>query len=66
MAMTSFVVDDYTSKAIAELKKSFGVKTNAGVIRKAIMLASIAAEHAKEDNTIIIAGRDAVKVNLAT
>ena len=66
MAMTSFIVDDYTSKTITDLKKSFGVKTNAGVIRKAIMLASIAAEHADENHNVIIAGKDAVKVNIAT
>jgi hypothetical protein len=66
MAMTSFVVDNYTAKAIADLKKSFGVKTNAGVIRKALMLATIAAEQAKDDHTVIIAGKDAVKVNIAT
>ncbi len=69
MAQTSFELDEGTAKAIEDLKKEFGVKTSAGVIRKAIALARIAVEEKnKADNTITLAssepGRHPVKVSL--
>ena len=69
MAMTSFEVDDRTAALIAQLRETFGVKTNAAVIRKALALANVASQHANSDNTITIApsddGKPAVKVSLA-
>lgn len=68
MATTSFEVDERTADALAALQKTFGVKTNAAVIRKALALAAVAAQHAGPDNTITIASNDGkppVKVSLA-
>jgi hypothetical protein len=68
MAATSFEVDERTAALIAQLRETFGVKTNAAVIRKALALANVASEHADADHTITIApsdGRPAVKVSLA-
>jgi hypothetical protein len=70
MAVTSFEVDERTAVLLAELQKTFGVKTNAAVIRKALALANVASQHANTDNTITIAPSDdgskpAVKVSLA-
>lgn len=69
MAMTSFDVDERTAELISQLRETFGVKTNAAVIRKALALANVASQHANSDNTITIAasdnGKSAVKVSLA-
>jgi hypothetical protein len=69
MAVTSFEVDERTADLIARLQKTFGVKTNAAVIRKALALANVASQHANSDNTITIAptedGKPAIKVSLA-
>jgi hypothetical protein len=68
MAVTSFEVDDRTLALIARLRETFGVKTNAAVIRKALALANVASQHADSDHTITIApadGKPAVKVSLA-
>jgi hypothetical protein len=68
MAVTSFDVDERTAAFLAELQKTFGVKTNAAVIRKALALASVASQHADADHTITIApggGKPVVKVCLA-
>ncbi len=54
MAQTTFEVDKATLEAIAELKSSFGVKTNAQVIRKALALARVAAQNADSNNTLTI------------
>ena len=52
------------------MQKTFGVRTNAAVIRKALALANVASQHAGADNTITIAPSEdgtkpAVKVSLA-
>jgi hypothetical protein len=69
MATTSFEVDEHTAEALAELQKVFGVKTNAAVIRKALALANVAAQHANSDRTITLApsdkGEPGVKISLA-
>lgn len=57
MAQTTFDVDKATLEAIAELKDTFGVKTNAQVIRKALALARLAAKNADEDNTLTIVSK---------
>jgi hypothetical protein len=50
------------------LRETFGVKTNAAVIRKALALANVASQHANRDHTITLAptddGKPAVKVSL--
>jgi hypothetical protein len=69
MPVTSFDVDERTAALLADLQKTFGVKTNAAVIRKALALANVASQHAGPDHTITIAasddGKPAVKVSLA-
>jgi len=67
VAVTSFEVDERTAEFIAQLRDTFGVKTNAAVIRKALALAKIASQHANSDHTITIApeGKPPVKVSLA-
>jgi hypothetical protein len=69
MAITSFDVDERTAALIEQLRETFGVKTNAAVIRKALALANVARQHANSDNTITIAptdgGKPAVKISLA-
>jgi hypothetical protein len=68
MAITSFDVDERTAELIARLQKTFGVKTNAAVLRKALALANVASQHADADNMITIApsedGKPAVKISL--
>ena len=58
MRQTSFVVDDKTVKALEELKETFGVTTNAAVIRRALALAKVAAENADSEHTITIVRKD--------
>jgi hypothetical protein len=57
MAVTSFEVDDRTLALIAQLRETFGVKTNAAVIRKALALANVASQHAlsleKEEKRVV-------------
>ena len=67
MAVTSFEVDERTAALLADLQKTFGVKTNAAVIRKALALANVASQHAASDHTITISGdgQPPVKVSLA-
>ncbi len=67
MTVTSFEVDERTAELLAQLQKTFGVKTNAAVIRKALALANVAAQHAAPDHTITISGdgQPPVKVSLA-
>jgi len=67
MAVTSFDVDERTATLLTELQQTFGVKTNAAVIRKALTLASIASKHADADHTITIGGdgQTPVKISLA-
>ena len=68
MAVTSFEVDERTAALLKELQKTFGVKTNAAVIRKALALANVASQHAGSDNTITITSdrhEPPVKVALA-
>jgi len=70
MAVTTFDVDERTAELLAKLQTTFGVKTNAAVLRKAVALANIASQHAGPDNTITIAPSEdgtkpAVKISLA-
>jgi hypothetical protein len=54
--VTTFTVDPRTADAIDHLKESFGVKTTASVLRKAIALARIAARNSDETGIITIEG----------
>ena len=55
----SFVADDETIAVIEELKKELGAKTTAGVFRKALALARLAAERAKDsDHVVSIKGQN--------
>lgn len=68
MAVTSFEVDERTAALIAHLRETFGVKTNAAVIRKALALANLASQYADSNHTITIEageGKPPVKVSLA-
>ena len=68
MPVTTFEVDERTAVLLAQLQKTFGVKTNAAVIRKALVLANVASQHAASDHTISISsgeGEPPVKVSLA-
>jgi hypothetical protein len=68
MAVTSFEVDERTAELLVQLRETFGVKTNAAVIRKALALANVASRYATTDHTITIdpgEGQPVVKVSLA-
>jgi hypothetical protein len=66
MAMTSFDFDERTLAAIDALKTSFGVKTNAAVVRRALALACLVADQADDKNSVVLVGRDeTVKLSLA-
>ena len=60
-------MDERTAALLAKLQNTFGVKTNAAVIRKALALANVASQHAGADNNTITSddGKPAVKVSLA-
>ncbi len=66
----SFVVDGETLALIQSLKKELGATTAAGVLRKAIALASVAVDQAKNsDGIVTLNGRgqdakDAVSIAL--
>jgi hypothetical protein len=62
MVVTSFEVDERTAALLTHLQKRFGVKTNAAVIRNALALANVAAEHANSENAITIAPSEAKRV----
>ncbi len=65
--MSGFDVDDHTRDMIAGLRETFGVKTNAAVIRKALALAKVASELADGGKTITVvrAGLPPVVISLA-
>jgi hypothetical protein len=51
-----------------QLQETFGLKTNAAVLRKALALANVASQYADTDHTITITspnGEPPVKVSLA-
>ena len=54
----SFVADKETLELIAQLKKDLKAPTAAAVLRKALALAKIAAEQAKEsDGVVTVSGK---------
>ena len=54
MSVSRFEVDEEVYNAISILRPVFGVRTNAQVIRKALALAKVAAEHADSENRLTI------------
>ncbi len=61
---TTFDVDTETEALLKELKDAFGVKTNAGVIKKALQLSRYMARNADEDHAIVIENKDQEKTKL--
>ena len=58
MPVTSFAFDDRTMQAIAELKKIFGVSTNAAALRRAITLSQVVVDQRDEKNNVVVQGPD--------
>jgi hypothetical protein len=66
--VTTFDIDERTVALLGSLRETFGVRTNAAVLRKALALADVARQYAGPDHTITITppdGQPAVKVALA-
>ncbi len=61
---TTFDVDNETEALLKELKAAFGVKTNVGVIKKALQLSRYMARNADEDHAIVIENKDKEKTKL--
>lgn len=63
--MAEFVTDENTDAALYKLQEVFGVNSKAQVIRKALALAMVAANHRDENGMVTIRGKDSeVKVSL--
>ncbi len=63
---TSYDFSPETVGAIQGLKETFGVKTNTGVIRRAIDLAALIAAHVDmSKGTLVIGGDDGVLIRVA-
>ena len=54
MTQTSFNLDKETGDAMEELKKVFGVSTNAAVFKRAIALARLSARNADENDNFTL------------
>ncbi|MDD2878414.1 MAG: hypothetical protein PHT60_14530 [Acidiphilium sp.] len=66
MPVTSFAFDDRTMQAIAELRKIFGVSSNAAALRRAITLSQVVADQRDDKNTVLIQGKEhPIKVSLS-
>ena len=61
---TTLDVDSETEALLSELKKAFGVKTNAGVIKKALQLSRFMARNADEDHAVVIQTKNNEKTKL--
>jgi len=61
---TTLDVDADTEALLNELKVTFGVKTNAGVIRKALQLSKFMASEADENHTVVIENKKHEKTKL--
>jgi len=57
----NFIVNKETLELIEELKKEFGVTTNAAVLRKALALARVATKNAGPDRTFTILDKESVR-----
>jgi len=59
MSQTSFDIDAKTAEALDNLKKTFGVSSNAAVVRRALALALLASKYADEEHNIhLLKGED--------
>jgi hypothetical protein len=58
LTQTRFTVNDDMARLLGDLQKTFGVDNNAEVIRRSVLLASIAARHAGSDRSVVIEGAD--------
>ncbi len=56
MAQTSFKINAHTAQVLADLQKTFGVRTNAEVISSAVALARIVARVAGDKRSVVIKG----------
>jgi hypothetical protein len=54
MAQTSFEIDENTAAALDQLKKVYGVPSNAAVLKRALALALAASKYADPDHNIHI------------
>jgi hypothetical protein len=54
MTQTSFNIDKETGDALAELKKVFGVSSNAAVLKRALALARLNARNADKNENVTI------------
>gem|GEM_PF-4976109 len=51
---TTFVFDAHTVKALESMKATFGVTSNAAVLRRALALAQVAIDNAADDKSLTI------------
>ncbi|GJD47515.1 hypothetical protein OPKNFCMD_0223 [Methylobacterium crusticola] len=52
MAQTSFDIDEKTASALNSLKETYGVSSNAAVLRRALAIALAASQYADDDHNI--------------
>ena len=57
----NLTVSEDTLAILDELKKTFGVESNAAVVRRALTLARLASKNQRDDHTISILGKDDVR-----
>jgi hypothetical protein len=68
MGTQTFEVNQEAVDLLCQLRGTFGVSTNAAVIRKALALASVVSRYAASDGTIMIStrrGASTVTIRLA-
>jgi hypothetical protein len=58
MVRKRFTVNDDMARLLVQLQQTFGVDNNAEVLRRAVLLADVAARHAGADRTVVIKGAD--------
>jgi hypothetical protein len=56
--LTSFEIDPNTAETLENLKRIYGVNSNAAVLRRALAIALIASKHVDDDNNILFIRRD--------
>lgn len=57
----NFQINDETLNLIEQLKGAFGVDTNTAVLKRALAIARLAANHQRNDHTITLIGKDEVR-----
>ena len=63
---TSYDFDAQTLAVIRSLKETFGLRTSVAVIRRALQLAAVIAEHTNmETGRIVLGGKDGLLVQVA-